>query len=138
MRNCIETCWIYDENIEEFRKDILHFQGQKYILLSLDDEYPEINSPIPGIHLYQNYPNPFNPQVNISFELEETSSIELHIYNVKGQLVKTLVDELYRPGKYTLNWDGRDNNDTKVSSGVYYYRFTTEDNAYNGKMLMLK
>ena len=97
-----------------------------------DSNIPECINPV---HCY---PNPFNPQVNISFELEETSSIELHIYNVKGQLVKTLVDELYRPGKYILNWDGRDNNDTKVSSGVYYYRFTTDDNAYNGKMLMLK
>ncbi|MCF7913523.1 MAG: right-handed parallel beta-helix repeat-containing protein [Candidatus Cloacimonetes bacterium] len=83
-------------------------------------------------------PNPFNPSTAICFELEEESEIKLSIYNVKGQIVKTLVNETYRPRAYQVIWDGDDQAGQKMSSGVYFYRMECGEDFINGKMLMLK
>ena len=83
-------------------------------------------------------PNPFNPSTAICFELEEESEISLSIYNIKGQLVKNLVNETYRPGEYQVIWNGHDQNGQKASSGVYFYQMQCGSDTINGKMLMLK
>jgi hypothetical protein len=83
-------------------------------------------------------PNPFNPSTAICFELENESEIKLSIYNVKGQIVKTLVNETYRPGAYQVIWDGDDQSGQKMSSGVYFYRMECGEDVINSKMLMLK
>jgi predicted outer membrane repeat protein len=83
-------------------------------------------------------PNPFNPSTAICFELEEESKISLNIYNIRGQLVKNLVDEKYRPGTYQIIWDGHNQNGQKMSSGIYFYQIQCGSDVINGKMLMLK
>jgi FlgD Ig-like domain/Chlamydia polymorphic membrane protein (Chlamydia_PMP) repeat len=83
-------------------------------------------------------PNPFNPSTAICFELEVESEISLNIYNVKGQLVKNLVNETYRPGDYQVIWDGHDSLGNVSSSGVYFYQMQCGSDVINGKMLMLK
>ncbi|MCK4654930.1 MAG: T9SS type A sorting domain-containing protein [Candidatus Cloacimonetes bacterium] len=70
-----------------------------------------------------NYPNPFNPETTISFSVTQTSSfVTLEIYNIKGQKVKTLVNEVLPAGKYSTIWNGRDSNGNRVSSGIYFYK----------------
>lgn len=88
--------------------------------------------------LNQNCPNPFNPKTQISFSLPENSRTKLNIYNLKGQLVKTLIDTEYKKGNHTIVWDGFDNNHVPVSSGIYYYKLNWKDKEITRKMVMLK
>lgn len=79
---------------------------------------------------FQNFPNPFNSYTTILFNLAETQIITLKIYNLKGQLVKTLLEEmLISPGTRSFYWDGTDNYDNTVASGIYIYRI--ESNVMN-------
>ena len=72
--------------------------------------------------LYENYPNPFNPTTTIKYSIKENIWVKLIIYNVMGQVVRTLVDETKPSGVYMVKWDGRNENSEMVSSGVYFYR----------------
>ncbi len=68
------------------------------------------------------YPNPFNPDTTISFGLPDDSRVEITIYNIKGQKVKTLINEEMQKGKHSINWYGDDESGNTVSSGVYLYK----------------
>ena len=95
--------------------------------------------PLPSLcSLNQNYPNPFNPSTTITYKLNKNVDIELNIYNMKGELVKTLVNENQNAGNYNIIWDGTNDNDDKVASGLYIYRIITSDYVESKKMLMLK
>ena len=78
--------------------------------------------------ILSNYPNPFNPTTKISYQLPADSEVELIIYNIKGQKVKTLVDEVLPAGEHSIIWDGRDYNGNRVGSGIYLYKLNV-----NGK-----
>jgi hypothetical protein len=89
--------------------------------------------------LSQNYPNPFNPQTTIDFTVKELAPVSVKIYNVRGQLVKTLVDDRFAPGiTHTVSWDGRNNAGQQVSSGVYFYKLVTNSFTQTKKMVLLK
>jgi hypothetical protein len=88
--------------------------------------------------LLQNYPNPFNPTTNIRFALPRESYVTLIIYNVLGQKVRTLVDNVRAAGIYDVSWDGRDAGGNSVGSGMYFYRLESGQGAIVKKMLMLK
>jgi hypothetical protein len=89
--------------------------------------------------LAQNYPNPFNPTTTIEYTIKEQTHVSLKIYNVAGQLVKTLVDEVKSPETVTpLTWDGRNDAGKKVASGVYFCRLVTKDFAQTKKLVLLK
>jgi len=68
-----------------------------------------------------NFPNPFNPTTTIKFSIKENSNIDLSIYNVKGQKVITLAKREFTKGSHSLVWNGNDETDKSVSSGIYYY-----------------
>lgn len=86
----------------------------------------------------QNYPNPFNPSTEIAFSLPASSKVQISIYNLLGQSVRTLVDEQMPAGNHTVTWDGRNSSGGTVASGVYFYRVATQFGAETKKMLMLK
>ncbi|MCF7919969.1 MAG: choice-of-anchor J domain-containing protein [Candidatus Cloacimonetes bacterium] len=88
--------------------------------------------------LGDNYPNPFNPVTNLSYSLKETGPVVLEIYNVKGQKVTTLVNEIQEAGVYRLTWMGNDDNGTPVSSGMYFYTMKTGDYTTSKKMVLMK
>ncbi|MDP8267214.1 MAG: S8 family serine peptidase [Candidatus Tenebribacter davisii] len=90
----------------------------------------------PKVHL-TNYPNPFNPATTIYFEADEfTETMDLSIYNLKGQKIKTFMG--LPGGKVgTVTWNGTNNNDQPVSSGIYFYKLNIEDSPVN-KMIMIK
>jgi glucose/arabinose dehydrogenase len=78
---------------------------------------------IPGsFRLDQNYPNPFNPVTTIRFEVSRASEIKILVYDILGKAIRTLVDGKLEPGKYSEAWNGRDDNDQPVASGVYFVR----------------
>ena len=69
-----------------------------------------------------NYPNPFNPETTINYQLPEDREVELKIYNIKGQLVKTLVEDIKPAGEHSTIWNGDDESGKPVSSGIYFYK----------------
>jgi hypothetical protein len=89
--------------------------------------------------LGQNYPNPFNPTTTIRYSIAEAGHVSLRVYNVAGQLVRTLVDEHQAPGRVRpVTWDGRNSAGQSVSSGVYFYKLTTAGFTKTRKMVLLK
>lgn len=87
-----------------------------------------------------NYPNPFNPTTTISFTLttESSENTELVIYNAKGQKVKTLINENLRAGSHNVEWNGKDENNNPVSSGIYFYKLKSSTINQTKKMLLMK
>jgi len=88
--------------------------------------------------LSQNHPNPFNPYTSIRYELPTSGRVLLSVYNVRGQLVRTLVGDFRNAGVYTATWDGRDGLGRSVSSGMYFYRLESGTFRETKKMLLMK
>jgi hypothetical protein len=85
------------------------------------------------IIIIENYPNPFNPKTTISYQIPHPGIIKLQIYNIKGQLIETLVNECQNAGKHAIIWNAENN-----SSGVYFYKITAGIQTQTGKCLLLK
>ncbi len=90
------------------------------------------------IELKQNYPNPFNPSTTIEYTLPKSTFVQLKIYNMLGEEVKTLVNSTQTAGVKSVVWNGLDNNQTSVITGVYVYRLTSETFNESRMMLLLK
>ncbi len=88
--------------------------------------------------LAQNFPNPFNPATTIRFDIREKGNVSLKIYNVAGQLVKTLVNEVRDAGSYNENWNGTNDTGSRVSSGVYFYKIESGNFTATRKMVLLR
>ena len=89
--------------------------------------------------LEQNYPNPFNPTTKLAYDIpEDGQHVVLEIYNVAGQRVRQLVNEVQNSGSYTVTWDGRNDNGLRLGSGVYIYRMSSGTFTSVKKMLLLK
>lgn len=88
--------------------------------------------------LLQNYPNPFNAGTEIKFDLPQRARLTLRIFNIKGELVRTLVDEERDPGRHRVHWDGKNEQGSVVASGVYVYRMQTSRWEASRKLTMVK
>ena len=88
--------------------------------------------------LAQNTPNPFNPQTKISFELPQSMSASLRVFDLRGRLVRTLIDGPRVAGPQSVVWDGRDARGARVSSGVYLYRLQAGELVEQHKMTLVK
>ncbi len=86
-----------------------------------------------NFRLFQNYPNPFNPATKISFQLLKASEITLEVTNILGQKVAVLLDGLQKAGNYEIDFDG-----ISLSSGIYFYRLSTNGFVSVKKMTLLK
>jgi len=91
-----------------------------------------------NFQLKQNYPNPFNPETTIEYILRTKSEVRLTIYNLLGEQVRTLVNKQQSPGKFFVKWNGKNDNDEAVPSGIYFYSITTENFSSTKKMLLIK
>jgi hypothetical protein len=83
--------------------------------------------------LHPVYPNPFNPNATISFDIPDVSRVELNIYDVKGALVETLLQDNMKPGKHHYNWEPQ-----VLSSGVYFMKLTTANKSFTQKVTYIK
>ena len=88
--------------------------------------------------LIGNYPNPFNPETTISYSVKEPAPVKIEIYNTKGQLVRTLVNQIQPRGFYSEIWNGTDERGNPVASGVYMYRMTAGNYRSHKKMMLIK
>jgi hypothetical protein len=88
--------------------------------------------------LAQNYPNPFSSETSITFSINTKSPVSLNIYNLKGQLVRTLLQNVQNKGSHTIKWDGRSNDGKLASNGVYLYKLSSARYAQTCKLLLMK
>jgi len=152
------------KGLDEFRANLTAAQVKYGCLCTGTEDEEEENILPEQFSLDQNYPNPFNPATTIAFDLspehepsglaqqpgadnqpqapqeEQTLRIptSLRIYNLRGQLVKTLIDDELSPGGHEINWDGTDETGKKVASGVYLYRLKTPESQITRRMILLK
>ena len=104
----------------------------------------QINKQIPVVEsaretnfsLEQNFPNPFTSDTKIGFHINKPSHVVLCVYNISGQKVKTLTDTDYTEGYYNINWDGKDENNKVLPSGIYLYRLQSRNNTQTRKMYL--
>lgn len=125
------------------------------IFQSNDPNHPEVTVPValkitypdgvagftetaPQFQLLPNFPNPFNPETTIKYQLAAASAVELKIYNVAGQLVRTLANGIQPAGGYAMLWDGLNEWGAKVSSGVYLIQINAGPFRATRKMLLLQ
>ena len=88
--------------------------------------------------LKQNYPNPFNPNTWIKFNLNKPVHVELSIYNVLGQKIRTLMDKNMQAGSHSIHWNGLDNRERALPSGLYFYRIKAGNKTDSRKMILIK
>lgn len=99
------------------------------------------DAPLPGVYrnaLLPNAPNPFNPVTVIRYEVGEASPVHIEVYNVQGRLVRSLVHETRKPGRYELVWDGRDDRGMAAGSGVYLSRLRIGSFTSSRKMILTR
>jgi len=114
------------------------FWAAKQVQVGIAEKFAE-SSTIPQIYsLSQNYPNPMVYATKIEYTLPKDSQISLRIYNISGQLVKTLVEEQQSAGNYKVSWDGRDESGKKVTSGIYFYKLQTQNYTQTRKLTLLR
>jgi len=101
------------------------------------NEDPESIIPVTS-YLGANYPNPFNPSTTISFGLNQTENVKVTIFNSRGQMVKTLVNGVMSAGIHNVVWNGMDNNNRSLGSGIYFYRMETKNYSETKKAILIK
>jgi 5-hydroxyisourate hydrolase-like protein (transthyretin family) len=88
--------------------------------------------------LNSNYPNPFNPETTISYDIKEPGKVRLDVFNLKGQLVRTLVNDEHSTGRYNVVFNATDDRGNKLSSGLYFYRLRAGDYIKTRKMMLME
>ena len=91
----------------------------------------------PGIET-SNHPNPFNPETTISYSLPDAGSVQIDVFNIQGQHMRSLINDQKAAGSYSIHWDGRDENGTLVPSGIYFYKIKTDNQTISKRMILTK
>ncbi|HET9252599.1 MAG TPA: FlgD immunoglobulin-like domain containing protein [Candidatus Eisenbacteria bacterium] len=92
----------------------------------------------PAARLLQNAPNPFNPATAIGYEVERAGPVKLHVFDVSGRMVRTLVDRHVPAGSHVVRWDGRDDRGRSLGSGRYFYRLRTGEKILTREMTLVR
>ncbi len=95
-------------------------------------------APVTTFDLFQNFPNPFNPETVISYQLPASANVELTVFNLLGQPVRTLVQAPQAGGRYQVKWDGRNEKGAAVASGLYLYRLRAGSFVETRKMMLMR
>ena len=102
------------------------------------DNTKKLNTIVKTFMLFQNYPNPFNPSTNIEYELPKPGRVEINIFNVNGQLVRSYINEFQDAGIYKTIWDGKNRYGRLVSSGLYIYEVKFKNSNIYKKMMFVR
>jgi len=100
--------------------------------------HDEILLPVSTTALLGNFPNPFNPSTSIRYQVSSITHVNIEIFNIRGQRIKSLVNEEQRAGEHSITWNGRDDNGNNVASGVYLYRMRAGEYQSTRRMMMIK
>lgn len=91
------------------------------------------------VRLRQDWPNPFNPECTLAFELMADADVDLKIYDLKGECVRSLIRKKgLEAGCHELHWDGRNETGAKLDSGIYLYRLVADDEAVTRRLVLAK
>ena len=113
---------------------LILYEFDKVVVEKVSGNSDEIENGVPSdFTLAQNYPNPFNPSTQINFSLPESGQVNLKVYNMLGQTVQVLVNELRNAGNHTINFDA-----SSLSSGVYIYQLEFDGKVLSNKMVLMK
>lgn len=121
-----------------FGLNVYYSPSQIYPLISsvpnVENEVPEVISTIKA----SSYPNPFNPETTLKYTLPEDGKTSIRIYNIKGQLVKSLLNDYLTSGEHIISWNGNNKNDNKCPSGLYFYKIRQSNNSLTQKLVLAK
>ncbi len=109
------------------KQETMIYSGNPGRIVAVTEKEPEV------FHLYQNTPNPFNPSTTISFSFEKDEVVKLAVYNLSGQLVAVLADDIYSRGNYSVVW-----HPDNIASGVYLIRLTAGGVSKSLKTMFMK
>ncbi len=129
------------EGYEDFTEEDVTVTAGEFTTLNIElqiivaNDNPSVNI---KTNLVGNYPNPFNPKTQINFNLKKSAFVSLNIYNIKGQKIKSLINNVVSAGNHSVIWKGTDDNSHKVSSGIYFYRMKSGNYTSTKKMILLK
>ncbi len=120
--------------------EIIHFSTLViYNKQSITTDAQRLNAQLPNeFVVYQNYPNPFNPSTTITFRLSQSSDVQVTIYNVMGENIRTLYSGRQNAGFVSLSWDATDSQGHVVPSGIYYYQVKAGSQIATRRMLLLR
>ena len=102
-----------------------------------DSPFVENGTAYDGYTIEQNQPNPFDSQTRINYSLPENSKLAIDIYNVRGEMIRNMLNEIQPAGQYSIEWDGTNNASMQVGPGIYFYRFQTDGFVKTMKMMKL-
>ncbi len=114
------------------------FSPQVNVALSSTGLVESSNALPYGYALYQNSPNPFNPMTRIEYASERAGKVQISIYNILGQEIRTLLNVYQSAGLHSIEWNGCDNDGRPAPSGIYFYRLEVNDFSDCRKMILLK
>lgn len=101
-------------------------------------DFENLKQVIETFKVLQNYPNPFNPSTTITYLIPSTSNVKVCIYDINGQLVKDLFNETQNEGEYKIIWNGTNDKNISVVSGVYIYTVSSNEQIISKQMILLK
>jgi len=130
----IDDICIYNKALSQTEIDSLYHIGD-WPITGIEDG---MASTITNFKLFQNYPNPFNPETNIQFTINNPVDVKIYIYNSLGQKIKTLLNKKYTKGTQQAVWNGRNDFDTQVCSGTYFYQIQVGDQVQTKRMILLR
>ncbi len=131
-----EELELADEDLAVAISDVLTIGGSALRMTSPAGR--SVRPVVLEMSLAQNYPNPFNPATTIAFSIKQSENVELAIFDVRGRLIRTLVNESRQADNYRESWDGLDEAGTRVASGVYFYRLRAGSYVATKKMMLMK
>ena len=142
--NTTDTEWVFDdlENGTTYTAGVeaVYDEGTSarvscpFVYNGLGNDY----NIVPKSVLAANYPNPFNPTTTIDFSLKTAGHVSIEVYNIKGEKVKTLVDEVMMADDHSVIWNGDNENGKSVASGVYFYKMKADKFVQTRKMILMK
>jgi hypothetical protein len=106
----------------------------------IDDEYDEAidGQAAARFRLFPNRPNPFNPSTQLTYEIPRPSRVAMHIHDALGRRVRTLVEVTHaEAGRFSIDWNGRDDDDRPLGSGVYFVRLESDGRVHASRRLTL-
>jgi len=139
LRNAVLDLWLAGATREDICQEVCD------LLEEFGFELPEESGELPSAGTSemaaiqaQNYPNPANPETQINYTLGVSEDVNIQVYNISGQLVRTYDVGYQEPGSYSLRWDGRHQNGQLVTSGVYFYRIQAGPHSVTNRIVLLK
>ncbi len=138
----IAYCQMYDMNI--------NLSDGSTVTIAIDDiqriEFGNVGviedtyngQPTQNFQLMQNFPNPFNPSTTIEYQIPRTARVKVSIFNIKGQLIKEILNETQTEGVHRVTWSGTNQNNEGVSSGIYFYTVNSDGLILSKKLILLK